>query len=275
MAVATWLLMNRAAFLELIGHIQVHKMYYLFFAICLFMVVHFLKAFRIYLILLESNIPIMKIFQQYFKTTFATILIPYKLGDFYKIICFSKESKSFKTGLLAVLIDRFFDTIVLLLFLVIYQTMGNSNRLSITIIIIAFLLIMVLANIVLYITYPYSNHFLVSHGTSKKSLRALGGLEDVKNLQRSIISMIKGRTGVIMLISMIGWGLEFVVLMLINMLFDKSFDFLELGKYVEHSFFGSYSTITVFYFYLSSILLISVASYMYLKSFFKGRIVNE
>ncbi|MCT4545322.1 MAG: flippase-like domain-containing protein [Vallitalea sp.] len=266
-----WLFNNLPVFFDTLTSIEFKSIYYLVIAILLFLVVHTIKAIRMYLILLETKIPIIQLFKQYFKTTFVTILIPFKIGDFFRFVCFSKEVKSYKTGFIAVLIDRFFDTIVLLFLLMIYQyqTINNSNKLYITIIIITFLVMICIINVVLYITYPYLNHFLIIHGSSKKSLVALEYLEQIKNMQISILEMIKGRTSLIILLSFSVWGIEFLILKCVMILFNKTFDLIGFGKYLEYSFFGTSSQLNIFYFCLSSIIIIFVTIYLYFKSFIK------
>lgn len=264
-----WLCNNTSGFLNMLTYIKFNNAYYLIIAVLLFILLHLIKASRLYLILLEARISSNRFLKQYFKTTLVTILIPFKLGEFFRIYCFSKEAKSYKVGLMGVLIDRFFDTIILLLFILPYQLLDNNKSPYITMIIIGFLLMICMINLVIYITYPYLNHFMVLHHSDKKALIFLEYLEQMKNMQRDILKMIKGRSALIMFLSALAWTIEFFALKTIMLVLLKPFDLRVFGEYLEYSFFGSNNELTIFYFCFSSIIIAFLSAYIYLKSFLK------
>ena len=92
----------------------------------LFVLIHCIKAMRLYLILLEHQIPLQRFIGLYVKTTFVNITIPFKAGELFRVYCISDEVHNTQVGWLSVIIDRFFDTSVLLVFLVPYEAFTNA-----------------------------------------------------------------------------------------------------------------------------------------------------
>ena len=81
----------------------------------LFLLVHVAKAMRLYLIVIDEKIPFRRFLFLYSATTLVNLLIPYKLGEFFRIFVFIKATGDKKIGFLSVLLDRFFDTVALVL----------------------------------------------------------------------------------------------------------------------------------------------------------------
>ena len=92
-----------------------------------FLCVHLIKMMRMYLIVMERKISFDRFVPAYLRTTLVNLLIPYKLGEIYRIGVFYRISGGFKTGFFSVLIDRFFDTLALVLILLPYQLLVSGK----------------------------------------------------------------------------------------------------------------------------------------------------
>ena len=99
------------------GSRMIHVWMIILFLI-LFMLVHIAKMTRLYLVLLEQKISFGRFVVVYLKTTCVNLIVPFKLGEIYRVYALAKETKKFPVGFLSVLVDRFFDTVSLLLILI-------------------------------------------------------------------------------------------------------------------------------------------------------------
>ena len=79
-----------------------------------FIAVHFFKMLRLYLVLMEHRISFGRFILLYLRTTFINLIIPFKLGELYRIEEIARVTKIWQVGFLSVLVDRFFDTLALL-----------------------------------------------------------------------------------------------------------------------------------------------------------------
>ena len=80
-----------------------------------FLVIHFIKLMRMYLVLLDQKIEFKKFIFGYLRTTAVNLIIPFKLGEIYRVAVFSKLSGKVRIGLTSVIADRFFDTFALII----------------------------------------------------------------------------------------------------------------------------------------------------------------
>ena len=92
----------------------------------IFICVHLIKMMRLYLIVMDRKVSFDRFVPAYLRTTLVNLVIPYKIGEIYRIVVFSRISGGFKTGFFSVLIDRFFDTLALCLILLPYQILFSG-----------------------------------------------------------------------------------------------------------------------------------------------------
>lgn len=97
-------------FINYTGIFQMKFTIYQFLVLILiFLIIHILKFFKIYLILLEEKIPLRVMARLYIKTTFVSTVLPYKTGELFKMYTYGNEIKNYTKGIIAVLVDKFFD----------------------------------------------------------------------------------------------------------------------------------------------------------------------
>lgn len=79
---------------------------------------YFMRLLRTYIIVWdkssESTAQFLKV---YAKTALVNLIIPYILGEVYRMYCYSSILEKRHLGILAVLVDRFFDSIPLVILL--------------------------------------------------------------------------------------------------------------------------------------------------------------
>lgn len=179
-----------------------------------------LKFLRMYLILLEEKLSIKRFIKVYIKSVFATVCIPFKLGEFFRMYCYAYEVKSVKKGIISVIIDRYFDTIALILILVpmeIYITNGLS---LISIMLSLFIGIITILYLSLMPMINYLNKFIVLNVFSEKGIRILKFLDKLEGVYLECEKLINGKIVVLlMLFSCTAWILEYIAIYLISSLF--------------------------------------------------------
>ena len=92
------------------GILEMHfNIWQIFVLIFIFIVLHIFKFIRIYFILLEERVTLKEMVKMYVKTTFVSIVLPYKLGEIYKMYLYGYQIKNYTKGVIAVIIEKFFD----------------------------------------------------------------------------------------------------------------------------------------------------------------------
>jgi hypothetical protein len=213
------------------------------FAILLFILLialnQFLKYIKFYLIIIKNKIKLNSYTNKYLKTTLVNIVIPYKLGEVYRFYEFGNVI-GYKNSLFSIIIDRFFDILGLLIFVVPFEII-NDKQLSVpTILFICGLLVLALIYLIFPFFYKFINLYLLKNGNSKKSLYALSTLEKCKEMHNIIKDRIYCRGIIILLISVCYWGVEFLALKV-----------LETFSIVSISGFGIANYMNSFFYFLS------------------------
>lgn len=235
------------------------KMLYLvpLFLVGLF-VVHVLKMMRFYLVLLEQKISIKEFIFLYIKTTFINLLIPFKLGEIYRIFCVVRFTKCIQVGILSVVLDRFFDTFILLLFLIPYDLFILHGFTWMTGILLIFLLFVMLIYRMFEPTYLYLNEYMIRNSKSRRGIHILSAMEMLREWYDYTKDLIKGRQYLIVLCSAFGWLAEFGLLWLISYYYQMSFGLTEFAEYIQSIFSTEKGKIFVSYNQLSMCILFAL-----------------
>ena len=82
------------------------------------LVTHTIKIFRFYFFLIDKKISFRKFVAIYAATSALNIIIPFKLGELFRLAAIGLFIKCFRTTLLAIFTERFFDSIIVLCILI-------------------------------------------------------------------------------------------------------------------------------------------------------------
>lgn len=180
--------------------------------------VHILKAARLYFAIYGSKISLHRHLKTYSKVTPASILLPFKLGEFFRMYCYGTETGSAPKGILTILLDRFMDTLALLTMLTAVCLVSGSAFDP-----FVFALIVFLAGLLgAYFLFPglsaYCKKFLLLIRATPKRLQALSFLEKLKVIYREITAISKGRGIILYFLSLFAWGVEIGAVLLISFL---------------------------------------------------------
>lgn len=223
-----------------------------------FAVVHAIKMMRLYLVLMEQQIAFKRFVSAYLRTTLVNLIIPYKIGEVYRVGVFSRITGSVNIGFFSILIDRFFDTLALIIILLPYQVISGSGVSAAILLLTAFLMVVIFAYITFPSSYKYLNRYIIVNKTSKRSMSVLRALEKVDEWYKYVKGLVSGRYGLMLLFSLAAWLFEMIVLYGVAQLFNMRFGVSEFGKYISSILSSSNSKINTVY-TLYSIIVILIA----------------
>lgn len=219
----------------------------------LFVLVHLAKMGRLYLVLMEYKISFGRFVLLYCKTTFMNLIIPFKIGELYRIYMVNKETKVWQVGVLGVLIDRFFDILALSLILLPIDLYFEKSVSAIAIVFGISLAVIMIGYFCILPTYTYLNKYIIMHKQSGRSMVILKGLEYVKQWYDFSTELIHGRFALITIASFLGWVFEVLLIKsfagILSFYFGihKSFGIRNFSDYVASIFFGGGSELTTKY----------------------------
>lgn len=211
-------------------------MYWIILIVIGFMAVHVFKMMRLYLVLMEHRIPFGEFLLLYFRTTFVNLVIPFKMGELYRVEEISRKTGVWQVGLLSVLVDRFYDTLALFVLLLPVDLISGH---TVSVITGVFFVILVLAASV-YLAIPgsfaYLNQYLIMRKSSARTMAALKGLDVIKNWYDFTKNLIKGRSMLILIASFLGWLAEIVTLKAIECYLGMPFGLADFAAYIGSVF---------------------------------------
>ncbi|MBQ8527275.1 MAG: flippase-like domain-containing protein [Lachnospiraceae bacterium] len=212
-----------------------------------FMAVHLFKMARLYLVLMEHKISFGRFILLYFRTTFINLIIPFKLGEVYRVEEIARETRVWQVGLLSVLVDRYFDTVALFMLLLPFDLFFRGQLSVITVVFLAIIVIVALLYLAVPSSYTYLNRYLIMKKSSSRSLAALKSLDVVKKWYDFAKDLISGRYALIVAASLMGWISEVVALKALASFKGLQFGFGDFASYIEAIFMNGNSQILTIY----------------------------
>lgn len=236
----------------------------------LIFLIHILKFFKLYFVVLEEHIPIRRMIKLYIKSTFVSILLPFKVGELYKFYLLGYDINNYSKSAIAIIIDKFFDAIVLCV-LFIGSSFVFHSFLSILAWILLILLVLCTSIYVLFPgTYEYLNRFFIGSKQSQNNLFALRLLETINEFYLKAKDMIRGRGLVLITLTCLYWICESIFIMIITKMQDTKIGFLNVISYINDSFLGIQNQVFSIYVYLCVFAFLIILLFIYTKKFFGG-----
>lgn len=233
-------------------------------------IVHSAKMMRLYFVLMEQKIGFGRFLLLYGKTTVVNLIIPFKIGELFRIYSISKETKVWQVGILSVLADRFFDLAALLFVLLPFDIIIGKNFTTITGVFLIGTLVVLALYQIFKPTYEYLNQYIICHKSSRRSMWVLKALNVMHEWYRFLEKLIKGRFALILIASIIGWLVEVVVLKVLALYLTVSFDIQDFSAYVQTVLFAGQSTLARTYVMMSALVLAIFTIILYICFFAKS-----
>lgn len=250
--------------------VNIEKIGILLIILVVFLVIHIVRMFRIYILLIEEKMPLAQFVKIYLKTTFVNNIIPFKLGEFYKMICYGEKLKSFSAGLSLIWLDRFFDSVILLALMSIASGLDIFS--PVYIILVGFIVFSILAYTSFESTYKYFNTLVLEKGISKRSKLYLEIINEVQKIFKRAKKMLSFRGTLLVILSVIIWIFEYLLAYLtLHVLFNMEFGLNIFNQYINSAFMilGT-EYITIFIFNIIIMIIIFTIIYLCLKLAKKG-----
>lgn len=224
-----------------------------------FVVVHLAKMMRLYLVLMEHKIGFVRFLLLYCKTTFINLLVPFKLGEVYRVFCIWRETKVWQVGILSVLVDRFLDIVALFLVLLPLDILLTHGISKITVVFFLVVAVAVIVYLAIPPTYEYLNRYIIRYKRSRRSMAALKALDVVKNWYDFTSNLIRGRFALIILASLVGWIAEAGLLAALAKYLGISFHLGDFPAYIEGIFVSGQSSLAHRYTWYSAVIMLILA----------------
>lgn len=181
-------------------------------------IVHLVKASRLYLALYSQDINGASYVKTYCKVTPVSVIFPFKLGELFRMYCYGKLTGSFLRSIVIVLLDRVMDTIALIAVIVVSIVLSGGQITFFMYLLILFIAVMVLLYLVFPGLYRYWKKYLLKARATERKLHSLKALEYCNRVYAEIAKVIKGRGIILFFLSLIAWGTEIGGVAIINRL---------------------------------------------------------
>lgn len=235
-----------------------------------FIVIHAVKLFRMYLVLLEQRIEFKRFIFAYCRTTLANLIIPFKLGEIYRMAVFCRLTKNAGVGIASVIVDRFFDTLALVLILIPLHVLYPSRVSAVSVFLTVFVAVTVFVFVIFPSAYKYLNRYIIMNRESRNSMAVLKWLEVLNSGYEYIGRLVRGRYALITLMSFGAWVLEGGLLFVIAKIIGVKYDAGVFSDYITSILSTSYSELQRKY-TLFSIIVMSVCTLVSIFFYLRGR----
>ena len=234
-----------------------------------FLFLHLLKFIRIYFILLEEKIPFKRIVKLYIKTTFVSIVLPFKIGELFKMYSYGKEINSYSKGIVAVIIEKFFDAVVLVLILIPFGIIKGEGISTLSILLLVFVILFIVVYFSFEGTYNYLNRFFIAKSQSKKTLVVLNVLNKLKNVYDKAKELSRERNILLISLTAIIWFVETMFVYIMSNFMNMQINFMVVVNYISDAFFGINNVLFNNYIYLCTAIFLVVIIFIYVRKAFK------
>lgn len=180
------------------------------------LLIYGIKFCRLYLALYDTQLGLEICLTTYCKVTPISIILPFKVGEFFRIYCYGRQIGSLLKSVVIILLDRFMDTAALVTAIALVWIF-YGERPSVF---IYFLLIFLILSVCFYFVFPgiyrFWTRYLLCAKASEHKIWALKTLESIHTLYSEIENVVKGRGMILYFLSLAAWGIEISNITLIN-----------------------------------------------------------
>ena len=238
-------------------------------AIIPFICIHLLRIIRQYIILMEYKIKIKKLTRAYLLSSIINTTIPLRIGELYKAYLYGYEIKNYKKSIIAVLIDKFFDAIFLLILFMVVEIINKQAMSLVTMLLMVFVFLIIIIYISFENTYRFLNKYLILNKNTKIGNRCLKILEEFKDIFADVKSMVKDREILIIMITLLSWLFELSFAFIICKSINIDMGLINFITYINDSFLGIQNGLSNYYIYATAIILT-----IYIGIVFINKIIN-
>lgn len=192
--------------------------------------VYLLKMLRLYVAFAGTGISFRRHLQLFFKTAPVSLLLPFKLGDLYRMYCYGFSIQGYLRSVVTILLDRFMDTLALISVILVFAVMQGFSTSYFIYALVLFLMI----SLAIYYTFPafftYWNRYLIESPATGYRLFYLKFLNSLNLVYKEIRLVVQGRFMTMYVLSLLAWIVE---LGLVALASGVDFKVSSLVRYLE------------------------------------------
>ncbi|WP_440113312.1 lysylphosphatidylglycerol synthase domain-containing protein [Paenibacillus sp. QZ-Y1] len=189
--------------------IETRFSYFIVIAIICYLIAHLIRICRLYILFIDRRFSFSEIVKVYIITTWINFVIPFKFGEIYRILEFSKLCRSFKMGIVAIWIERFFDSLLLMSIFIMFVNYHDKNHFIFFALLFLFLMLSVFCFFSFLPTFRYINRFLLSESKSPRGLLALEIMSSAREYYVYAKKLLNGKLAILLGTTFLVWVLEF------------------------------------------------------------------
>lgn len=178
--------------------------------VAIIFVVNAIKVGRLYLVMYGSELKFSEYLKVYCKVTPVSAVIPFKLGEFFRMYCYGKALGNVLKGIVIVLLDRFMDTAALItvIFLVWLFNGGTYIATFIFIMLVIFLVLVLVVYLVFPGVYTFWKKYFLRAKATEHRISALRMLETLNRIYEEVREISNGRGVILYFMSLVAWSVE-------------------------------------------------------------------
>ena len=221
-------------------------------------IVHIIKAGRLYLALYGSDITFKLYLKVYCKVIPVSMIIPYKLGEFFRMYCYGYTLNNMVKGIVIVILDRFMDTIALMTMILLIWIFNGGHITSLVYILMIFLILALIVYFVFPGVYNFWKHYMLRARATEQKLSILKMLNTLNHVYEEIQGVSKGRGIILYFMSLIAWGVEIGGVLLQVGIFSNTDISKGISDYLSSAMGGNLSDELELFVFASIILMIAI-----------------
>jgi hypothetical protein len=195
-------------------------------AAALYALSHLLRYGRLLVLLMERQPTYGSLLAAHFISAWVSALLPFRIGEFYRLFKLSETSGSWRHGVAAYGVEKFLDAAFLLAFVVITLAVGAPGQ-PLVVLLVAMTSVVVLS-IALYVlaegSLAYAGRALLLWGRSARSLWALRLVAQGRELHVAVRSTVQQRGLPLLALTLAIWLLDFLAFSLLAGVFVSGAD---------------------------------------------------
>lgn len=223
------------------------------------LLVHFLKAIRLYFALYGANISFSQYLKIYCKVTPVSILLPFKSGELFRMYCYGNQTGNMLKGVITVVLDRFMDTIALLTMIIAVWTIYGGVITPLVYILLLFVVAVIIVFVVFPGVYRYWNKYLLRADATVRKMRAIKLLNKFNLVYQEIANVTKGRGIILYILSLLAWIIEIGSVSLLYRLYGARTNVnAKISEYLSSALSSSQAIELKQFIFISVILMICI-----------------
>ena len=233
--------------------------------------VHTIKAARLYLALYGTEVDSIAYLKTYCKVTPVSVVLPFKLGEFFRMYCYGKQIGNILKGSVIVLLDRFMDTIALVTVFFLLWIFYGGQITSFAYVLLIFLAFVLLVYYIFPNAYLFWKRYILRAKATENKLSVLKMLDAMNLIYQELVSVSKGRGIILYCMSLLAWGVEIGSIAIMMTLSKETGLDKTISEYITSAISGNQSVELQRFVFVSVILMIVIYSIIKLTDLIIGK----